>query len=95
MKTIKAPQTITAALAMPAHVEFPSVFVGAAPNADDSHHDVGKWKEVETDDNSGGQAGENRSDGSRLRENVGDGAIGDGVVPKGLAERKIASPKRF
>ena len=44
----------------------PSVFVGAAPNADDSHNDVGKRKEVETDSDSDGQAGEDRSDGSRL-----------------------------
>ena len=72
-----------------------SVFVGTPPNADDSHNDVGKRKEVETDGDSVGQAGEDRSDGSRRRQNVGDGAIGDGVVPKGLAERKIATPKRF
>jgi hypothetical protein len=73
----------------------PSVFVGAAPNADDSHNDVGKRKEVETDGDSVGQAGEDRSDGGRRRQNIGDGAIGDGVVPKGLAERKIATPKRY
>lgn len=73
----------------------PSIFVGAAPNADDSDHDVGKRKEVETDDYSSGQAGEDRSDGSRLRQNVGEGAIGDSVVPKGLAEWNIATPKRI
>ena len=73
----------------------PSVFVGAAPNADDSHNDVGKRKEMETDGDSVGQAGEDRSDGGRRRQNTGDGAIGDGVVPKGLAERKIAAPKRY
>ena len=71
----------------------PSVFVGAAPNADDSHNDVGKRKEVETDGDSVGQAGEDRSDGGCRRQNIGDGAIGDGVVPKGLAERKIAHAK--
>jgi hypothetical protein len=73
----------------------PSVFVGAAPNADDSHNDVGKRKEMETDGDSVGQASEDRSDGGRRRQNIGDGAIGDGVVPKGLAKRKIATPKRY
>ena len=43
----------------------PSVFVGAAPNADDGHNDVGKRKEMETDGDSVGQASEDRSDGGR------------------------------
>jgi hypothetical protein len=64
-KTIKAPQTIAAALAMPAPRRVPSVFVGAAPNADDGHNDVGKRKEMETDGDSVGQASEDRSDGGR------------------------------
>ena len=50
---------------------------------------------METDGDSVGQASEDRSDGGRRRRNIGDGAIGDGVVPKGLAKRKIATPKRY
>jgi hypothetical protein len=73
----------------------PSIFVGAAPNADDSHNDVGKRKEMETDGDSVGQPSEDRSDGGRRPQNIGDGALGDGVVPKGLAKRKIATPKRY
>ena len=30
-----------------------------------------------------------------VAQNTGDGAIGDGIVPKGLVERKIAAPKRY
>ena len=50
---------------------------------------------MQTDGDSVGQAGEDRSDRGRRRQNIGDGAIGDGVVPKGLAEWKIATPKRY
>jgi hypothetical protein len=42
-----------------------------------------------------GRPGEDRSDGGRRRQNICGGAIGDGVVPKGFPERKIATPKRF
>ena len=71
----------------------PPKFVGAPDNSDYSSENVGKRYQEEANGQSIGQTNRDRRYGGARRHDICDRAIGDSILPKGLAERDVTSPE--